>query len=148
MVVPGGLPGGNSPVSWTQAAVCRLMLGPASSGGVDIADLGSFPSAMATATGLSSGGGVGRLGALRAISGAGFMLAPKGHLQNKTRASWAWCIGRSAHQGPSLVHIATRTGYPGGGVHPMGLCRESAEDVEQSNRVSGCWRPTTTLWSD
>jgi hypothetical protein len=55
-----------------------LMLGPASSGGVGVAVSGCFPSATATATGLGSGVGVARLGALGAISGAGFMLAPKG----------------------------------------------------------------------
>jgi hypothetical protein len=54
------------------------MLGPTSTGGVDVAALGCFPSATATAAGLGSGGGVGWQGALGAISGVGFMLAPKG----------------------------------------------------------------------
>jgi hypothetical protein len=53
------------------------------------------------------------------------MLAPKGWI----RASRAWCVVWSAHRGPPLLHVAIRTGYSGGG-YPMGLCRESAEDVE------------------
>jgi hypothetical protein len=40
--------------------------------------LGLFSERDGTATGLGSEGGVGWLGALGAISGAGFMLAPKG----------------------------------------------------------------------
>jgi hypothetical protein len=29
-----------------------------------------------------------------------------------------------------LLHVAIGIGHPGGGIYPMGLCRESAEDVE------------------
>jgi hypothetical protein len=51
-------------------------------------------------------------------------------LRSKTRASRAWCVVQGAHGGPPLLHVAIGTGHPGGGIYPMGLCRESAEDVE------------------
>jgi hypothetical protein len=51
-------------------------------------------------------------------------------LLSKARASRTWCVVWGAHGGPPLLHVAIGTGHPGGGIYPMGLCREGAEDVE------------------
>jgi hypothetical protein len=110
------------------------MQGPASLGGVDVAALGGISqrNGHGYRVGLGGEGGVGYYSALGANSGAGFMLTLKGCATNRAR-----CIVCSAHQGPRAspgpiaMHVAIRTGHPGGGIYPMGLCRESAEDVEQ-----------------
>jgi hypothetical protein len=103
------------------------MLGPVSTGGVDVAALGCFPSATAMTTGLGSGDRLARCawGHLR----GGVHVGAEG-LRSKARASPTWCVVWGAHGGSLLLHVAVGTGHPGGGIYPMGLRREGAENVE------------------
>jgi hypothetical protein len=111
------------------------MRGPASLGGVDIAASGCFlVSATAMAMGLGSGGGMGWLGTLGAISGAGFMLAPKGCV---AKLGPPKPVHRTEHPSgaPIVACSHVRTGPPGGSVYIMGL------SVPGKNR--GCRAPGT-----
>jgi hypothetical protein len=121
---------------------CGLMLGPASSGGVDIAASGQRPRLRDWA----GGGGWAGWVRLEPSRGQGSCQGAEG-LRSKTKAFGACCIVRSAHRrGPPSLHVAIRTGHPRGGVHSMMVCAEKVRRMP-STQPSFCWRPIATLWS-
>jgi hypothetical protein len=90
---------------------------------------------------------MGWLGTLGAISGAGFMLAPKGCV---AKSGPPRPVHRTEHPSgaPIVACSHVRTGHPGGGVYSMGLsvlgkCR----GCRACTQPSFSWRSIATLWS-